>query len=382
MRCICSQRSAFNALLKTLEEPPEHVKFIFATTEIRKIPITILSRCQRFDLKRVKNDVLTNHFVNIASNENVEIEKEALELIAKASEGSVRDGLSLLDQAIASSEQKISLTHVQDMLGLSSQNKIQEIVYKIAEGDIASVFHIINELYEKGADPLLIAHDIMEMIHEVTKVKLAKADCNAQHITELAQKLTVPYLSRIWQMLIKGSEEIKVSPNAIKALEMLMVRVVYISSLPDLETLLQDNNVQASNDQQKSNNVVTNAISKINSYDDIIQLCFNNKELVMYHQLVNDIKFVGLADNNLQIALTNEADKNVVSKLQSLLSKATNKQWVVQLVEDNNQSVTIHQQMKLDKQQEIDKIKENELVKEILKNFTGSKIAGIKTSVN
>ena len=211
--------AAFNALLKTLEEPPPHVKFVFATTEIRKVPVTVLSRCQRFDLKRVPQDVLVERFGKIAELEKVEISPEALALIARAADGSVRDGLSMLDQAIAHGGGVVDAAQVRDMLGLADRSRVLELFEKTMRGDAPAVVGLLGEMHDAGADPVVILQDLLELTHWVTRMKIAPeaganvADSERTQGLAMAQKLTLASLTRAWALLMKGLEETLRAPS-------------------------------------------------------------------------------------------------------------------------------------------------------------------------
>lgn len=239
--------AAFNGLLKTLEEPPEHVKFIFATTEIRKVPVTILSRCQRFDLRRIETDVLIRHLGRIAEAEKVEIEEEALRLIARAAEGSVRDSLSLMDQAIAHGEGRIEVAMVREMLGLADRARVIDLFEHLMKGEAAAALAEIRAQYDVGADPVVVIADLAEFVHFVTRLKLVQAAAEDAAATEdervrgrsFAETLSLRVLSRTWQMLLKGYDEVKAAPKALAAAEMLLVRLAYASDLPTPDEALK-----------------------------------------------------------------------------------------------------------------------------------------------
>lgn len=241
--------SAFNSLLKTLEEPPPHVKFIFATTEIRKIPITILSRCQRFDLKRVDALTLCEYYKSIVQKENISAEDDALKLIANVSGGSVRDGLSILDQAIAHSEGKVTENSVREMLGLSNQSRLYDLFEKIIEGDIEQALLIAKELYDKGADPVLLLQDLLNINHSIARIKHLNSalneltDAEQSTCSNFATKLPVAYLAQCWQMLLKGLEEVKASFFPFQAFEMVLIRLTYLKHLPSLEEMGSGNSL-------------------------------------------------------------------------------------------------------------------------------------------
>ncbi len=231
---------AFNGLLKTLEEPPPHVKFIFATTEIRKVPVTVLSRCQRFDLRRIDADMLAAHFTKIAEQEKVEIAPEAIALIARAADGSVRDGLSLLDQAIAHGGGMVGAEQVRDMLGLADRGRIFDLFDALMGGDIQAALAVLDDLYNAGADPVVVMQDLLDLTHWLTRLKLVP-DAGTSALTPeaervrgrtMAGKLAMPVLARTWQMLLKGLQETQSAPSPIRAAEMALVRIAYAADLP------------------------------------------------------------------------------------------------------------------------------------------------------
>jgi len=233
-------KGAFNALLKTLEEPPAHVKFIFATTEVRKVPLTVLSRCQRFDLRRVEVALLIEHFRTIVANEGGEAEDEALGAIARAAEGSVRDGLSLLDQALAMSRGKVALACVRDMLGLADRSRIFDLLERLLSGAVAAALETFASLHRDGAEPGQILADLAEAVHTTTRVKVLGAEGGGaglaaeerRRATVLAGRLSVAILARAWQMLLKGLEELAHVPNQAAAAEMVLIRLAYTADLP------------------------------------------------------------------------------------------------------------------------------------------------------
>jgi DNA polymerase-3 subunit gamma/tau len=233
-------KGAFNALLKTLEEPPGHVKFIFATTEVRKVPLTVLSRCQRFDLRRVDVPVLIAHFKKIIANEGGEAEDEALALIARAAEGSVRDGLSLLDQALAMSAGKVEGGRVRDMLGLADRGRIFDLLEKLLGGATGEALDMLGRLHRDGAEPSQILADLAEAVHVTTRAKTLGAAAAGEGLpaeerrraVALAERLSVAILARAWQILLKGLEEIARAPNQAAAAEMVLIRLAFTADLP------------------------------------------------------------------------------------------------------------------------------------------------------
>ncbi|MEM7168706.1 MAG: DNA polymerase III subunit gamma/tau [Pseudomonadota bacterium] len=231
--------NAFNALLKTLEEPPEHVIFIFATTEIRKVPITVLSRCQRFDLRRVDQKVLSDHFAHIVEQESLTAEPQALAMIARAADGSVRDGLSLLDQAIALSHgSAVTADQVAGMLGLADRTRIFDLFDNLMGGKIGEALTLLEDLYRAGADPLVVLQDLLALSHFLTRAKVSGAALEDQpevervRGTEMAKRLSLPILARVWQILLKGMSEAQTAPAPLQAVEMVLIRLAYSGELP------------------------------------------------------------------------------------------------------------------------------------------------------
>ena len=242
---------AFNGLLKTLEEPPEHVKFIFATTEIRKVPVTVLSRCQRFDLRRIEAGALVEHFRSIAGKEGVSIDDEALAMIARAAEGSARDGLSLLDQAIAHGGGAVQADAVRSMLGLADRVRIVDLFELVARGDVAAALAAFREQYDAGANPVVVLTDLADFTHLVTRLKFVPEAANDPALSEaertrggeFAENLSVPVLSALWQMLLKGIPETEQSNLPVSAAEMVLIRLTHAANLPspgDAVRRLQD----------------------------------------------------------------------------------------------------------------------------------------------
>jgi DNA polymerase-3 subunit gamma/tau len=237
----------FNALLKTLEEPPSHAKFIFATTEIRKVPVTVLSRCQRFDLRRVDAALLVRHLAGIAEKEAIAVEPEALALIARAAEGSVRDSLSLFDQAIAHAAGAVRAEDVRQMLGLADRTRTIDLFGAVMRGDIAAALTELREQYDTGADPAVVLADLAEFTHFVTRVKIvpavaddvALAEVERTHGRTFAEKLSMRVLARAWQMLLKGMAEVEAAGRPLAAAEMVLVRMAYAVDLPTPDEVIR-----------------------------------------------------------------------------------------------------------------------------------------------
>ena len=238
---------AFNGLLKTLEEPPPQTLFIFATTEVRKVPITVLSRCQRFDLRRIEADVLAKYFKTICEREEVDIEDSAMALISRAAEGSARDGLSLLDQAIAlSGGARIDIVQVQDMLGLADRKRVLDLFEQVMRGQIADALTSLSDLYERGAEPEAVVQDLLEISHWLTRLKVTASkdadpsanEWDAGRGRAMAGELSMAVLSSAWQMLLKGLDDLRIAPSPLLAAEMLLIRLAHAAELPSAETML------------------------------------------------------------------------------------------------------------------------------------------------
>ena len=287
---------AFNALLKTLEEPPSNVKFIFATTEIRKVPVTILSRCQRFDLRRLDESEISQHLANILVKENFQADKEALMMIAKAGEGSVRDSLSLLDQALAinNHQPQLSLDLIEKMLGLNDQTKIVDLISKIMIGELNLALKTFNEIYSVTSDISQLVSDLQEIVHKITACKTIEnyqleglSTSNIEIIVDLSKKISVNNLIRIWQLLVKAKGEIDQSTSQKINFEMLLIKLCHLVSIPDLTKILvelknidqpnidssnhnsaQVKDVNLSSDKNKNQEISNSLVAEIlNSFD-------------------------------------------------------------------------------------------------------------------
>ncbi|MGV8841427.1 MAG: DNA polymerase III subunit gamma/tau, partial [Bauldia sp.] len=240
---------AFNGLLKTLEEPPEHVKFVFATTEIRKVPVTVLSRCQRFDLRRIEANRLVGLLTDITAKESVAIDRDALAVVARAAEGSARDALSLLDQAIAhrGADETITSNAMRALLGLADRTRTIDLFAEVMRGDATAALATLRDLYDAGADPQLVLHDLANFTHLVTRLKTVPDAASDPALTEeertrgadLAEKLSIRVLSRCWQMLLKGIEEASTAPRPLAAADMVLVRIAHVADLPTPDEALK-----------------------------------------------------------------------------------------------------------------------------------------------
>ncbi|MBR1600418.1 MAG: DNA polymerase III subunit gamma/tau [Alphaproteobacteria bacterium] len=379
-------KSAFNALLKTLEEPPAHVKFIFATTEIRQVPVTILSRCQRFDLQRLSIETLVNLFEKILKNENVAYETQALQMVARAADGSARDGLSMLDQAIVLGNGNISADIVKNMLGLADRQQSFSIYEKLLEGDISEVLRLTHELYINGATPMLILQDMIDITHLLAKVKILPEFINDASLSEtdkeMCKKLcTAPIsiLSKIWQMLMKGVSEIQYAIVQIDALEMILIRIAFSASLPTPADLLKElkkkstitESAVSDGIQLNSGNEVDTVV--INSTAELMKFMIAKKQPLLLFAVKNDMSFKEFSDGYLHIALSDKADKNLILNLRTFLEKETSKIWKFD-IDYEPLGETLAQQEAREMNRDKKNISEYPLVKAILDEFNGAKI--------
>jgi len=265
--------AAFNGLLKTLEEPPPHVKFIFATTEVRKIPMTILSRCQRYDLKRVEPIALSEYLNKICSYENISIDEGALKILSRAADGSVRDGLSLLDQSIAYSDGNVNEQLIKEMIGLNDPTQILDLLKLIVEGKTEDSLKRINELYDHGADPALLLKDLITNIHQIGMIKIGATEgiqnlltaSEFQNLKELSTNLEIQSISMIWQMFNKGLFEVQNSFSPISSLEMLIIRLIYLKESPNPQELVADlsNSISKMESENSGDNNINSKVKEI-----------------------------------------------------------------------------------------------------------------------
>ncbi|MBP1532059.1 MAG: DNA polymerase III subunit gamma/tau [Alphaproteobacteria bacterium] len=382
-------KSAFNALLKTLEEPPAHVKFIFATTEIRKVPVTVLSRCQRFDLQRLSVEILTNLFHKVLGAENIAFDDEALLMIARAADGSARDGLSMLDQAIVLGDGKIDAATVKNMLGLADRQQTFTLYEKLLEGDVAAVLQNLQTLYDNGSTPMLILQDMIDITHLLAKVKILPEFIDNPSLSEtdreMCKKLCnapINVLSKIWQMLIKGLSEIQYASVQIDALEMILLRIAYSAALPSPADLLKELK-KKSGLKNKTNSVLNGETADDNApeialdtTDDLIKLMTAKKQPLLTFAIKNDMSFKEFRNKYMHIALSEKADKNLIATLRKFLETETGSAWVIDIdYEPLGETLAYKEAQKLNKDKK--NISEYPLVKAILEEFNGAKLETI-----
>ncbi|MDE2133135.1 MAG: DNA polymerase III subunit gamma/tau [Alphaproteobacteria bacterium] len=422
-------KPAFNALLKTLEEPPAHVKFVFATTEIRKVPVTILSRCQRFDLRRIETGALIAHLESIARQENVQIEAGALALVARAAEGSVRDGLSLLDQAIAhGDEATITADTVRAMLGLADRGRVLDLFEKVMGGAVAEALAQLNELYDRGADPLAVMQDLLEIVHFLTRVKVAPgaegffdgSSGEARRAAEMAGKLAVGSLTRAWSLLLKGLFEVRDAARPVAACEMALIRLGYAADLPPTDKLVRDvlenssnppleggsssrssansGRGGASNPSPKSSLASLDKIltlpqgeggnlavaasqaataPTLRSLADIAALAQARGAPVLKVHLENDVHLVSLEAGRLEFRPSARAPKTLAADLAQRLKDWTGARWLVTLAREGGEP-TLAEQKKAAKAARHERVLQEPLVRAVLDRFPGAEIVAVR----
>ena len=378
-------KQAINGLLKTLEEPPPHLKFIFATTEVKKIPVTIISRCQRFDLNRVSMQILFNNLKKITELEKGKISDEALRLIAKTSEGSVRDSLSLLDRALISqnhTEKTVDENDVREMLGIADRSKILEILQLLILGDQKKVIEQLRKLINEGLDPVNFLNDLLEIIHFVLQKKeledyssdLPLSEAENEMINSISKEVNTPTLIIFWQFILKSLDELSIVSNQILLLEMLIIRLLHLKDMPSYESLLDTlkNNSNAEVEKEiKTTNLIgrgeKNKISKdqiktttqtkldsnflkeksfkdanlvlekINSFEDLIELSSKKKEIELKYDLERNVNLVKFSEGKIDISFNEQLGKNFVRKLSEKLHQWTGKRWVISLTKEIGQ---------------------------------------------
>ncbi|HKD46497.1 MAG TPA: DNA polymerase III subunit gamma/tau [Rhizomicrobium sp.] len=408
-------KAAFNAILKTLEEPPPHVKFIFATTEIRKVPVTVLSRCQRFDLRRIESGELAQYLGRIAAKEDVGIEEDALALIARAAEGSARDALSLLDQAIAHHEKgEISAESMREMLGLADRGRVLDLFEKVMSGDVPAALNDLGALYDSGADPLAVMQDLLEITHFLTRLKVAPAaqgffdgaSGEAKRAAELAAKLQVSSLTRAWQMLLKGLFEVRDAVRPISACEMALIRLAYAAELPPTDRLVKDllgGNAPAARTAIPANAPTPargptssstaprtahaldvapagESAPTLRSLEDIASLAQKNGAPVLKVHIENDMHLVKLEAGRLEFRPSLRAPRSLAGDLQQKLRDWTATRWTVSISNEPGQP-TLAEMKRNAKAARIESVMQVPVVRAVLDRFPGAEIVAVRDVV-
>jgi DNA polymerase III subunit gamma/tau len=407
--------AAFNGLLKTLEEPPPHVKFMFATTEIRKVPVTVLSRCQRFDLKRIDSERLATHLGNICAKEGVKVDADGIALIARAAEGSARDGLSLLDQALVQKPgETVSAADVRDMLGLADRARVLDLFDAISKGDAKTAINEARSQYDSGADPTLILRDLLDIGHEAARAQALGADARiiggadwVGRVRSLAEKLSPAQLSRIWQMLLKALEEASKAPDPIAAVEMALVRICAAQSLPPPEEaarLLRDgvpsSPVHGGGGASKARDGGGGANAPINkaapetpaaskeppapthrlqAFEDLLRAVSDARMIELEIQL-DRMKVVQYSPaGDLVFVSASDQPRDLIRQIKDFLEEITEIEWRVRGVESTNASVESLAERRLrERQRAMEELKRQPFIAEALKHFPGAEIAAVR----
>ncbi len=402
-------KAAFNGLLKTLEEPPPHVIFIFATTEIRKVPVTVLSRCQRFDLRRVSVAELSAHLGRIAALENCVLSPGALGLIARAAEGSVRDALSLLDQAIAHGAGNVSEAQVRDMLGLADRGRVFDLLEQVLRGDLPSALGELQAQYEDGADPVAVLQDMLDIVHWLTRIRVAPLaaedlslpEAERQRGRDMAQKLSVPVLTRAWQFLLKGLGETREAQHSLAAAEMVLVRLGYAADLPspaDLIERLRTNPASQQTTQatprprsggpqamladampQAVSAPVASALPMPQNFADVVALAAQHRDIKLQTALTRDVHLVRFETGHIEFRPGPAAQPQLAAQLMERLLQWTGARWIVSL--SNTGGAPSIDEQNLDQAQQYEaEARRDPLVQAALKIFPGAEIVAVRDS--
>jgi len=401
--------AAFNALLKTLEEPPPHVKFIFATTEIRKVPVTVLSRCQRFDLKRIDPETLTDHLSAIAEKEGVAIARDGLFMIARAAEGSVRDGLSILDQAIVQhksadgANSEINADAVRDMLGLADRSQVWDLVGACLKGDAKSALDAFAAQYDAGAEPAVVLRDMLDIVHLLTRVKAAGPDAaahgpageaDAARANQMADGLELNALTRAWSLLMKGLSETSAAPDPAAAGEMALIRLCFAADLPTPDEALKalkknsefgpvkTGDAPASRSDAPSAQIINidpplRAPSpaaqtlRLENFEDVTRLAGERRDAKLRTELESFVHIVRFEEGHIEMRLGEGAPETLPGDLTRRLKEWTGRQWIVSVTEKENGAASL-------RDRRMEEVMNDPLVKKALEVFPGAKVTSVK----
>jgi len=408
-------KSAFNAFLKTLEEPPPHAKFIFATTDIRSVPVTILSRCQRFDLRRVEAETLIAHLQRICTAEAIGVDAEALSMIARASEGSVRDALSLLDQAIAYGGDHVEADSVRQMLGLADRGRIIDLFESVMSGDIAKALHELRAQYDQGADPATIISDLATFTHFVTRLKVVPEAAQDGSVTTVERErglalsiLSMRELSRCWQMLLKGHREVLDAARPMAAAEMLLIRLAYAADLqtPDDALKAFETNPQGPvgsptlprgggggasasaarlivSHQQEAARAAPLAqgapVMRIDRFEDLVALATEKRDIMMKRALESEMRLVRFEDGKLEFAPVSEAPHNLAAEIGRKLQEWTGRRWIIAISSEKG-SDTLREVADRETATLLADAKSDQLVQAVLAQFPGARVIDVRAT--
>ena len=413
--------NAFNALLKTLEEPPAHVKFIFATTEIRKVPVTVLSRCQRFDLRRIEPEEMIKMLQNLAKLENANISNEALALITRASEGSARDAQSLLDQAISHGAGETNVDQVRSMLGLADRGRVMDLFEFIMRGQAKEALNELGSQYSDGADPIGIIRDLAEVTHWVSVIKITPDAANDPTVSPdekgrgqaFSQSLSMQILTRTWQLLLKALEEISSAPNSMMAAEMAIIRITHVSDLPSPEELVRKltntksdtkvftkessegtvNNTTSSNYKQTQPTETNSIGSEGNTalaldaetlalqyptFESVLGMIRKFRDMKLLIDVENSVRLSSYVPGRIEFTPTENAPKDLAQRLGQLLQNWTGFRWAITVV-SNCSAETIQENRNAEEAQLKHEAKLHPFVKTVFENFPKASITEIKS---
>ncbi len=409
-------KQAFNALLKTLEEPPEYLKFIFATTEIKKIPITVVSRCQRFDLSRIKSSELFEYVKKIKDKENGKITDDALKLIVKISEGSVRDALSLLDRALLSLDNNTELTlHLaQKIFGYFDKSQLIDLFELILKGEETKVINIYREIYNQGVDPKVFISDFLELLYYFKNINsltlestnFSLNDEEFKKIKNISNQIDSEVLILFWQFAINSLEELDIVSNQHLSIEMFLIRLMYLSSSKSkdkIETNLNnknsDKNLGKNNLEIESSIKTINQIKNIaqekkikpeldneikavdkiliNSFDDLINFCFQKKEMKLKYELEKNVNLVKFEKNRIEISFNDNLDKDFVKDLSTKLFEWTDERWIITFSKSKGE-ISIKDKQRNEKEELFEGVKNSKIYKTLMKKFPDAEILDVK----
>jgi len=404
---------SFNALLKTLEEPPAHVKFIFATTEIRKVPVTILSRCQRYDLRRIEPEVMLPHLAGILAREGAAVTLEALALITRAAEGSVRDALSLLDQAIAQGQGEADAAQVRAMMGLADRGRVLDLFGLVMRGDAAGALGEIAAQYADGADPTTVLRDLAEVTHWISVVKISPEAADDPTVTpdervrgiDLAGRLTMRALSRMWQMLLKALEEVALAPNAMMAADMALIRLTHVADLPDPETLIRRLQsapgptaapapqapppdapgpaerlaLPAGHGFAAAPAPAAAPRSHLARFEDVLSLMRTRREMAMLIEVESGVRLVHFAPGRIEFEPAPGAAPDLAARLAERLQAWTGRRWGVSVVSGGGRP-SLAEARAQSRHDAAATALDNPLVQAVMAAFPGARVADIRPS--
>ena len=381
-------KNAFNALLKTLEEPPPHVKFLFATTEVAKVPVTVLSRCQRFDLKRIPAEMLAAHFARVAEAEGVEFEPEALGIIAQAAEGSARDGLSLLDQAIAHADGKVNAADVRDMLGLADRGRVRRLFAALLDGDAGAVLAQIDEAHSLGLDPAAMMRGLMEVVHSVTRAKAgAPADLmqsaeERDAAADWSATLGWAVLHRLWQLMLRGLQDVTIAPDPQEAATMALLRLVHAADLPDPAALMarlasgEGTTTAAPAAAPQSRSAPTARLPE--SFPAFVEFLEQQGKMRLGIQLRDHVGLVDYAPGTLVLRPLKPLGPDFARDLAAVAKEASGAVWQISLADAGGEP-SLHQQARMAEERDRAAVLEDPAIKALMTAFPDATLESVTT---